>query len=197
MNANLRKLLMILGAIVIVLSSYMLTLKLLDSWTFLDGTAQTVSPLHEPSYDASKLPHLKPGQVLDFTSSGSQGALLSGWSGLEPQGVWSDGHSSFLGFIVDDGTENSVLLQAEIWLVPGKLDVQHVQVWSGGKELGMYTLKTGQAGLKIPLSPLSLQKGSPVILGFYLPDAKSPHALVGSPDTRVVSIRIQSLELRQ
>ena len=197
MRSNVRRLLMIVGAIAIVLSSYVLTLKLLDSWAPLDETAQAVSPLQEPSYDVSKLPHLKPGQSIDFTSNANQGALLSGWSAVEPQGVWSVGHSAFLGFIADDGATNSVLLEAEIWLVPGKLDAQHVQVWSGGKELGRYTLTAGQAGLKIPLSPLSLQNGSPVILGFYLPDAKSPQALYGSPDTRDVAIRVQYLELER
>ena len=84
MRSNVRRLLMIAGAIGIVLSSYLLTLKLLDSWEPLSGAAQAVSPLQEPSYDVSKLPHLKPGQSIDFTSNANQGALLSGWSAVEP-----------------------------------------------------------------------------------------------------------------
>jgi hypothetical protein len=185
----------VVGAIAIVLGSFFITLKILNYW---DMQAQQVqlekSPIQEPAYDIVGLPHLKLGQQLDFSNGQNRRALLSGWSDSEPPGVWSEGHSAFVGFIVDGGVWDAIA-HIEVYLVLGKMNAQRVQVWSGTKKLFEYTLRSMRADLKIPLSALTIKDGAPLILGFYLPNASSPHDLMHTSDTRVVAIRLESLEL--
>lgn len=67
---------------------------------------------------------------------------------------------------------------------------QHVQIWLGGKKIAEYDLKDADAELMIPISTTALGNGTPVILGFYLPDAKTE-----TNDPRALALYIKSLRL--
>ena len=179
------------GALAIVLGSFFITLKALDYW------APTPPPsMPEPAYDAAALPQLSPGKKLDFSNGQNRGALLSGWSDAEPSGVWSDGHNAFIGFVVGNGaTASEAVLHADIFLVPPTLREQTVQIWSAGSKLAEYQLDTLHSDIKIPLRGIATKTGTPVVLGFQLPNAISSHAVTGSADTRVIALSVQSLEL--
>lgn len=49
-------------------------------------------------------------------------------------------------------------------------------MWSASSKLADYDLKANTT-LNIPLSGVAVANGAPLILGFYLPDAKSPKEL--------------------
>ena len=87
------------------------------------------------------------------------------------------------------------IVHARVFMVPGKLNEQHVQVWSGGKKLAEYDLKEQDAQFTIPLDDLTVKNGTPVILSFYLPDAEAPQLLEMSDDSRLLALSIQSLGL--
>lgn len=157
------------------------------------------SPLQQPTYRLAQLPQLPPDQALYFCSGRNASALLTGWSASEPEGTWSEGHSAYVGFVVngsaDSGPPRQAIIHVSVWLVRGKLKTQRVQIWSGDRELGEYQLHGTPADLEVPLAGLNIENGSPLILGFYLPDANSPHTVVNSTDYRTVAIRIEGLEL--
>jgi hypothetical protein len=179
------------GALAIVLGSFFITLNVLNYW----WPSQPPS-LQTPAFDVAALPHLSPGQTLDFSNGQNRGALLSGWSGPEPTAVWSDGHNAFIGFVVGNGAAPSqAILHADVFLVPPMLGKQAVQVWSGGRKLAEYQLYASPADIKIPLRGIAAKTGAPVILGFYLPNAIAPHAVTDSGDTRILGLSLKSLEL--
>jgi hypothetical protein len=146
--------------------------------------------------NAASLPHLGVGQALAFTDGQNQNSLLSGWSGPEPGGVWSEGHAAYLGFVVNGAAVlKEAIVHARVFVLPGKLNQQHVQVWSGGRKLVEYDLKDENAQFTIPLDGLTIKNDTPVILGFYLPAARAPQQLDMNDDPRLIAISIQSLQL--
>jgi hypothetical protein len=154
---------------------------------------------HEPAYDAASLPHIGVGQSLDFGKGLNRSALLSGWSGSETEGVWSDGNASYLGFIVESGPDQgsgvpqSLVLNGKPFLVEEKLTDQRLEVWSRGIKIAKYVLKDSNAEIIVPLNALTLTAGAPLILGLSLPDAKSPKELnLGDP--RRLGIFLQSIQ---
>jgi hypothetical protein len=185
-----RTILNLTGAFVIVVAAFLITMEVLNYWD-----APPVA-MKEPAYDAASLPRLSAGQTLDFSNGQNKRALLAGWSVPEPQGVWSAGHAAWVGFVVT-GTDlpKQAIVRAMVYLVPGKLDEQRVQVWSGDKKLAEDGLKDKDAELTIPLSGVTIINGTPVILGFYLPDANSPQQVQNSPDPRVEALYVKSLQL--
>jgi hypothetical protein len=151
--------------------------------------------MREPAYNAETLPRISAGQILDLASLQNRDALLSGWSVAEP-GVWSAG-AAFVGFVVE-GTDapKQAIVRAVTALVPGKLSEQRVQVWSDGKKLGEFELHNANAEFAVPLTKLNTRNGTPVILGFYLPDAKAPAEVdTNNPDTRTLGLYLKSLQL--
>ncbi len=151
----------------------------------------------EPAYDAASLPRLSAGETLDFTNGLNRSAMLSGWSGPEPQGVWSDGHAAYLGFVIDKGQGSlpeNLVLRAVPFLVPEKLTEQKVEVWSQGKKIGDYALHANKSEITLPLSNLSISDGAPLILGLYLPNANSPKDLQGKSDPRQLAVWLSAVQ---
>jgi hypothetical protein len=184
--------LMLTGAIVIVLTSFLIWEDQIYSGTSTpsyDGT-------QESAHDAASLPHLAAGQTLAFAGGQNQSSLLSGWSSPEPGGVWSAENTAYVGFVVNGAAlPKEAIVQAGVFLVPGKLDEQHVQVWSGDKKLAEYDLKDEEAQFAIPLGDVTIKNGTPVVLRFNLPDARAPQQLGVNDDTRLIALSIQSLRL--
>jgi hypothetical protein len=161
-----------------------------------NDAAQNPTRVEEPAFNAACLPSLSAGQTLAFANGQNRSSLLSGWSSPEPGGVWSEGHTAYLGFVVSGAAlPKEAIVHAGVFVVPGKLNEQHVQVWSAGKKLAEYDLKDQDAQFTIPLDDLTIKNGTPVILGFHLPGARAPHHLDVSDDARLISLSIQSLRL--
>jgi hypothetical protein len=188
-----------LGGIFVVALSFFVTLKILE---YSDDRVvpQQTSPIPDVVYNMAALPRLSSAQALDFRGEGkNRGALLSGWSGSEPGGVWSEGHTAIIGFIADNIKPNDsaglvILLHVDAYLVPKKLELQRVQVWFGNQKISEYAIDSSPRDLQVHL-PGPLKQGAPITLGLYLPNANSPNAVVGSSDTRVVAVRLESLKL--
>jgi hypothetical protein len=167
------------GGLLVLVASFFVTLGALKYWNS--------SPLTEPAYDAAALPRLRVGQTLDLRQTKS--ALLSGWSRPESGGVWSNGRAAFIGFVVDGSSATQVVVRATAY------KEQKVQVWSGTKKLGEYYLKDSSAELAIPLQDVNVSNGTPVVLGFYLPDATSPAKQELGRDTRELGLLVTVLEI--
>ena len=185
----------------IVLVSFSITLTILDYWPGggeSSSVAVAVSPLQVPAYNVAALPHLGDGQTLDFSNGQNRAALISGWADSEPQFVWSNGHSAFVGFILDvpagASPPKQAVLKAMPFLVPGKLMVQRFQIWYQNIKLGDFSLQT-EMDVEIPLTSLPLGNGTPIILGFVLTDAKSPQELQAGGDLRVLALALKALKL--
>jgi hypothetical protein len=185
-----------LGIVVLVVAAFLTTLKVLD---YLKGN---VIQINEPTYNAASLPHVSSGQILDFSNGQNRSALLSGWSNAEPLAVWSEGHNAFMGFVVNIGAGTNAPKYATVrampYLVPGKLDAQRVEIWSGGKKLAEYDLKNQDSVFKVPLDSISISDGTPVIFGLYLPDASVPAKIeTNHGDPRMLGLYLKSLQLMQ
>ena len=167
------------GALLVLVASFFITLKVLTYWHS--------SPLTEPAYNPGALPHLRVGQSLDLRQNRS--ALLSGWAAPEAGGVWSDGQAAFIGFVVDGSPAKRVVLRG------GVFKEQKIQVWSGTKKLAEYHLKDSPVELAIPLDDVNVGNGTPVVLGFYLPDASSPAKQKLSQDTRELALLVTFLQI--
>jgi hypothetical protein len=178
------------GALFVVLSSFFITLQVLDTW----WPVQPAS-MRPPAYNEATLPRLSPGQTLDFSNGQNRSALLSGWSGPEPPGVWSDGHSAFIGFVVGNGARpRDAVIHGNVFLTP-TMKEQNLQVWSAGRRLATYQITDLETDIKIPLRDILPESGTPVILGLYLPSAIAPHAVSDNEDTRVLGLTVRTLKL--
>ena len=185
----------------VVLASFFVTLAILNYWPTAEessSVAVAVSPLQEPAYNVAALPHLSDGQSLDFSNGQNRAALISGWANSEPQFVWSNGHSAFIGLVLDVPAGSippkRAVLRATPFLVPEKLLIQRFQIWYHNIKLGDFSLES-EMDLKIPLDSLPLGNGTPIILGFVLTDAKSPQELHAGNDARVLALALKTLKL--
>jgi len=183
----------IAGAVGILAISFFVTLKLTDDSSFWE-----FNPLSQPTVNIATLPKLAPGEILDLSNGKNRSALLSGWSYPEPLGTWTEGHAAFLAFIID-GTAGKrlrdVRLHSTAFVASPALTEQQVQVWSASDKLANFALRQSQADLVISLNGFKFDDGSPLVLGFYLPNAASPVSVHVGGDPRVLALKIQSLQL--
>ena len=181
------------GTIILLATSFSVTLKLIDGsglWEF--------NPLWQPAVDIAALPKLAPGHALILSNGENRSALLSGWSYPEPLGTWTEGHAAFLAFIINgtaDKRPRDVKLHFTVFVAPPALTEQRVQVWSASDKLADFALRQSQADLLIPLHGFKFDDGAPLVLGFYLPNAASPVSVHVGGDTRILALKISSLEL--
>jgi len=180
------------GALVIVAASFFITLKALDYW----GQSSTRRP-QELGVNVAALPHMSLGQILDFANGQNSSALISGWSGPELTGVWSDGNTASVGFVMTKqaGTATPKLAIVHAKVFPGTGNGQRVEVRVGAQKLAEFYFKEGLVELEIPLDRINIGDGVPVILALNLPDAASPAALHIGSDHRTLGLFIMSLRL--
>lgn len=198
------------GALAIISASFFITLQILDyrdnSGGVVPAPQRSAGPqvgtdgirgtMLEPAYNVASLPRVAANQVIAFTEGQNKEALLSGWSVSEPQGVWSLGNTAYLGFVVAGSVApKQAIVRCMAYLVPGKLNEQRVQVWSGGKKLAEFNLKDQENEFKIPLAEAAASNAKPLILGLYLPDAKSPQGFGIGVDSRIIALYLHSLQL--
>jgi hypothetical protein len=121
----------------------------------------------------------------------------SGWSALEPTGLWSDGRRAVLvaPLAPPPSGDATLVFEGNAYL-PHPGYVQHVIVSARGRPLAAWTFDSrsasGQRTLKIPAS---LIHDGQVELDFDLPDATSPAAQHVSADPRVLAYFMKSFSV--
>jgi hypothetical protein len=148
-------------------------------------------------YDVGgSFPRVVRGQTLTFRNNENRGALISGWSGEEPWGVWSDGYEAQLGFVVSgiSGENARIFIECNAFNRP-KGPKQKVEFWSRNTRLGEETLREPSSNsFSIPLSGLKLGEGYPLVLRLKMPFAISPQELHESDaDQRKLAVGLVSI----
>jgi len=140
-------------------------------------------------------PPLVRGQALSFQDGANRRVLLSGWSGPESWGVWSDGTEAKLGFVVSGltGKTAKIVISGGPFIIAGKLPQQKIEVWSSNIKLADIVLTTGTKEFSVPLN---VANGDTVVLRLLLPNATAPKDLqIGNIDTRKLAFAITSIRM--
>jgi hypothetical protein len=145
-------------------------------------------------YNVTTFPRVVRGQTLSFRNGENRGALISGWSGSEPWGVWSDGNEAELGFVVlgINGKDARFFIECNAFL-PANTPEQKIEFWSRNIRLGDVTLKTPSNNFSIRLNDLKLGEGYPIVLRLKMPFARSPQEVHMSADNRRLAIGLVSI----
>ena len=135
------------------------------------------------------------GTKVQFSKEISECLTLTGISGIESWGRWTDGYHAAISFRCHCGDKHhlAVKLEAGAFLMPRLRDAQRVMVRVNGKDPIEFRLTSVEPRpLLIPIPPAPADK----IIGITidLPDAISP-AAVGSADTRILGLSLRSLEI--
>jgi hypothetical protein len=147
-----------------------------------------------PTYNIAALPRATLGQTIDFRNGQNSGALISGWSGPEPGGVWSEGKEAFIGVVTQGMSGKTVSISFNCGALTGsKWPEQKIEFWSGYTKLSEVSLvKDSDNNFSVPLTGLSLKDGEALILRLKLPLAKSIKDLELGTDTRNLAVAIVS-----
>ncbi|WP_456683108.1 DUF7024 domain-containing protein [Bradyrhizobium sp. USDA 3311] len=177
-------LLWLLIALVVLPGSFFGTLRLIDQ--FLPGYG----------YDVARFPNLGAHQTLTFQNGENNGALIQGWSQLEPWGVWSDGNRAQLGFVIASALTGhpKLVIECKAFITQGSPE-QRIELWSQNMKLGDASLRKDTNTVTVPLEGLRLPPGTPFIVELRLPLAKSPQQLGLSQDLRKLGIGLVRVAL--
>ena len=126
--------------------------------------------------------------------------LLTGWSGREAWGTWSDGPVAFASAVLPPGPPAPVEVEIEAWAF---LSLEHprqrVHIQANGQSLAQLDYEWGtdlrHRRLRIPASVVAAGQGQ-LLLRFQFPDAVSPAALGQSQDGRQLALGMLSLRMR-
>jgi hypothetical protein len=168
----------IIAGAVVLAGSFFVTLQVLDRYF--------------PSYDAD-FPRIIPGRVLTFKNGENRGALISGWSGSEDWGVWSDANEAQLGFVVlgIDAQNATINVECRANVSP-QVPEQKVEIWSRNIKLGEVTLKTNINNFSVGLGGLDLGETHPLVLLLRIPFATHAGADSRKLGIGLISIRFES-----
>lgn len=149
--------------------------------------------------ESQPLPVVSPGNKIDFSGPTSGCLLLTGFSGTEPWGTWTDGRqASIRARCACDlaGQPLQVVLRTGAFLIPGTLDRQRAVIRINGGAPQAQIFDTGEPhSIKFDIPPAAGDAGL-IDIKIELPDATSP-ATAGAADTRVLGLSVVSLEFTQ
>ena len=137
--------------------------------------------------------------TLALTDPRFRAALASGWSGVEPTGVWSDGPRAVLRLphpALAHGEYLIVTLDGLGFQPPGR-GPQRAYVSTAGVRLAEWRLDGGgYRGLAVVVPANLLRPDAPLELTLDLPDALSPNSVTpGSGDPRRLGVGIRGVTL--
>jgi hypothetical protein len=159
-------------------------------WTYPQFLAGLLPPATPGGY-----PPVKDATRLDFGRPEAGPFLWYGWSSDEDLFRWSDGPEAAIVFSLDEIGDTVLRLRVGPFLVPGRLDEQHVDVLLNGGRIGQLELKDPGAQEYSFLLPKSLLRRNNAIK-FEIPGAASPKSLQGGNDIRLLGIRVEWIEFR-
>lgn len=160
----------------------------------------------EPAPAGEPAPAVEPdslglGSSWKFASgSKGAGALINGWSGAEPWGVWSMEKKATLTLPIDPALDGKALdLEFDTQaFVNDKVPEQIVTVTVAGAPVGewRYGLPFAQGvKQKITVPAAAREAGAPLTVEFSLPNATSPKAIGQSEDLRTLALGVYSVSV--
>jgi hypothetical protein len=148
------------------------------------GEYRTARPLSYPLYRMETR--------IDLLSAKSDPYLWYGWSRPEPDIRWSNGGRAAIVFSLLQPQPSTLRIELQPFLVPGKIDVQRIEVSLNGQQLD--TLRVTDSEHRVYSIALpALQADNILTLSF--PDAESPAALGLSEDPRLLAINTGWIEI--
>lgn len=147
-----------------------------------------------PSNDAVARNNGVPVAASNRVTPGTGGlTLVSGWSGVEPWGVWTQGKEAVFDVLVPKGARR-IRLHANA-LVNGNLRIQRLQVRVGGGEPQSFELRSADANIVEIRLPDSFNGGRANV-HLMLPDATTPAAAGINEDTRILGLGLKSIDFQ-
>src|SRR6185437_8286307 len=140
---------------------------------------------------------LSAGETVDLArASRLPKYFLSGWSGLEPTGVWSEGSHAVIAAPLEHASGPVTLTFSGEAFLPNPRWVQHVNVSVGGRRLATWTFDARSGGGPRSVTiPAALIHDGRVKVDLELPDATSPAAQRLSADARVLAYFVKSFSV--
>ena len=155
----------------------------------------------QPQFLAGLLPPPFPPNVplvakntrIDFTTRDAEKYLWYGWSIAEPESRWTNATHATIIFSLSEIAPLTLQLKMAPFVVPGKLDEQHVTIKLNGQTLSALALRNPELSiysLSLPADALR-QKN---ILDFQALGAATPASFGINEDQRQLGIRVASAE---
>jgi hypothetical protein len=140
---------------------------------------------------------LAPGQTLDLRGPENDRYLGNGWSGVEQMQRWALGPSADLTFELTPEADALLRLDAEPYLVPGRLPERDARVELNGHPVGGWRLRyTGQRAYSVRLPRAALGRVNHVRLLF--PGASpTPVELGQGEDPRRLALAVRTIRLER
>lgn len=140
------------------------------------------------------------GAFVQFNNGVKSPLLTSGWSNIEPAGVWSVGHSARVTVpsqMLAEDAPNKIGLRL-LGFTPPSIPTQKVTVSVGGRVLARWSVGSGWMLYEVEVPRGAVAPGHDLVLDFDLPQAAQPSAtLPGSTDPRLLAIAIQRLQVER
>lgn len=135
------------------------------------------------------------GTNINFSRDGNSLVYQGeGWALPDKDFTWTEGKKSELSLAVDPITSDVIMaMTLEPLIQPGKLDKQRVNVYINNKKIGTVVV-TNPGPYQIYIQK-DYMKNSPLNIIFELPDATSPRNLGLNNDTKVLALRVMSINL--
>lgn len=136
-------------------------------------------------------------QIIGFTSLHSANpCVATGFSLAEAYGTWTDAKTASLRCpMPPPGEMRPRHLEVEASAFLKGVPVQRVQIGVRGQPLALFSFDSTKPAQRMVLE-LPEGLGAEVVIEFYLPDAVSPSQLGPSPDTRLLSLWLRSIEFK-
>ena len=130
---------------------------------------------------------------VDFRSAESDKFLWYGWSGRELAFRWTYGNSAAVVFALRDSKPTVLRIKLGVFLVPGRLEEQRVNIALNGRQITTLRLREAEPREYSLVLPVELLREKNV-LSFNLPDAESPATFGLSDDARLLGINVHWIE---
>jgi FkbM family methyltransferase len=137
------------------------------------------------------------GTPVEFRRHGNAKPYLrGGWSGEEPQHIWTEGADAYLAFACDDAKE-AIAAAGQVFIslvlrplvVPGKLDSQRIIIHVNGHLVASETLAK-MTTLQVAVPAGVFLACHPVQLRLSVPDHARPCDLYNSKDARQLGVAV-------
>jgi len=151
-----------------------------------------------PISTASSTPATVIGSSIQFNASGnSEQYRVSGWSQTEKEWTWSEGKSAQLGLPIPcDPGALTLIVKMGALISHQVLPYQNVEVFVDGQKIADWQVAdTADFSALIP-AEVTKKRGI-LNIEFRLPNATSPKVLGLTDDSRILGVRVYSVELKR
>lgn len=134
--------------------------------------------------------------LIDFSDQGNSAQYrLSGWSGQEPEHIWTDGTTSTIAISFDKpGMPYKLEILAWPFVVPEKLPEQTLIVGIGDTQLTKLYVRGGLGLIECDI-PSELTETGQNVLRFDVPDATRPRDVLPEGGDRVIALAFRRVTL--